>query len=57
MVLPKLTAYMEREKIELSIGEPGYSLTFDKVYMPSLDKWNEQNEYNAVLAHECTHST
>ena len=55
--LSVLTSYMTRESIPLKVGEPAYSPSSDTLYMPSTKNFTEENEYNAVLAHECIHST
>lgn len=55
--LQTLTDYMTREKIPLELGEPAYSPSRDVLYMPALWHFSNDSDYNAVLAHECTHST
>jgi antirestriction protein ArdC len=53
-----LKNYLIKEKIDLIVWEPTYSLTFDKIYIPNLNHFkNDLTEYVAVLSHEAIHST
>lgn len=55
--LDTLTSYMQRERIELETWEPAYSPARDIIYMPPLENFAKNDDYNAVLAHECIHSS